>query len=229
MDYWKLSLILKRLVNKKHIPDNINKILAQVPPDYYAKGVQTNYLQKYWHNKKWFKLKEYLQGLGKSRLLDVGCADGTTTKQIARRLKNFKITGIDLYSKSIGFAKKNNEKINFRVADTHNLPFKNQSFDVVTAIETLEHMSQPRLALSEIYRVLKKAGFLIVIQDTDSLLFRSIWWLWTKWKGSVWKNSHLSCVKPEELLNMIKKTGFKIEKVEYINLRMELVVKAYKK
>ena len=76
--------------------------------------------------------------------------------------------------------------------------------------------------------MLKPNGYLIIGQDTDSLLFRVVWFLWTKWKGSVWKNSHINCVKPKDLMKLLKKQGFKVEKSKIVNLGMEIFIRARK-
>ena len=211
-----------RLSSKK-----INTILNQVPVDYYDQGIKNNPFQKYWHSKKWRNLKKFLKGQS-GKLLDIGCADGTTTYQIHKNFPSLKITGLDYYEKAVDFARKTKPSIKFIVGDAHKLPFKNKCFDTVTVIETLEHLENPKQALCEIYRVLKPKGCLILIQDTDSLLFRLVWWLWTKWKGSVWNHSHINCAQPGELFKILKSQGFKIRRFEYSNLRMEIFVKAYK-
>jgi len=207
----------------------LKKILSQVPPNYYEKGVRTNFLQKYWHKKKWHHLEEFLNGIECSALLDIGCADGTTTRQLQKIIPGARIVGVDYYKNAIDYAKRKKSKIKFVHADVHNLPFANNSFDTVTAIETLEHLTFPERVLDEIRRVLKPGGYLIIGQDTDSILFRTIWFAWTKWKGSVWENSHINCMKPQDLINTLKKHGFKIEKSKIVNLGMETFIKARKK
>lgn len=209
---------------------NVNqfqKILAQVPVDYYAKGVKNNFLQKYWHSKKWQHLVDLLKE-PQGTLLDIGCADGTTTYQIKKKFPKLKITGLDYYKETIDFAKKTKPQIRFVHADAHKLPFGSETFDIVTAIEVLEHLEKPKKVFSEIRRVLKPGGTFIIVQDTDSLLFRIVWWFWTKSKGAVWNNSHINCVPPERLINNLKKEGFKISKIKYTNLKMEVLIKAQK-
>lgn len=206
----------------------LKQILSQVPANYYESGVKSNFLQKHWHMRKWHYLKELFTGIGGTSLLDVGCADGTTTRQLEKIVPGAKIVGIDYYKKTIDFAKKKKGEIKFVHGDVHNLSFKDNSFEIVTAIETLEHLQDPKKALQEIYRILKPKGYLIIGQDTNSLLFRIIWFVWTKWRGSVWKNSHINCMKPKDLANALKKQGFKVEKSKIVNFGMEVFIIARK-
>ncbi len=48
------------------------------------------------------------------------------------------------------------------VGDVHNLPFKNEEFEFILCTEVLEHLKDPKLAISEIQRVLKKGGMLVL-------------------------------------------------------------------
>lgn len=59
------------------------EIPGQVPLDYYDSGIKNNLLQKYWHNHKWVNLSKFLENR-QEKLLDIGCAEGTTTSQINR-------------------------------------------------------------------------------------------------------------------------------------------------
>jgi len=214
---------MKSLVNSK----KYKNVLRQVPANYYAIGVKTNLLQKIWHTKKWSHLEQFLNGAN-GKLLDIGCADGTTTNQIKKRFAHLEITGVDLYKDAIKFAKRSYRHIAFTQADAHRLPFGRSSFDSVTAIEVLEHMHEIEQVVKEIYRVLKPKGSFIIVQDTDSILFNATWWFWTKWKGSVWTESHISCMKPKKLMRLLRKNGFRIKKYKFVNLGMEIFIKAKK-
>lgn len=213
--------------NFTRLPE-FKKILSQVPANYYDSGVKNNLLQRLWHTRKWVNLEKFLYGLD-GRLLDIGCADGTTTKQIKKRFPHMEIYGIDLYSDAIKFAQKDSANITFKRADAHKLPFGNNYFDAITTIEVLEHMHNSEQVLKELHRVLKPGGTLVIVQDTDSLLFRSIWWLWTKSKGSVWKNSHINCMTPKRLIGIVKQNGFSVKKQKYMNFKMEIFINAVKK
>lgn len=207
----------------------LRDILKQVPPDYYEKGIKNNFFQQWWHKSKWRELKKMLLGVSGKSLLDIGCADGTTTAQIKKFKPSLKINGIDYYKSAIVYARKRRPKIKFVVGDAHKLSFADKSFDVVCALETLEHLKDPKKVLSEIHRVLRSNGTLIIGQDTDNFLFKTIWFVWTRWKGSVWENSHINCMKPRELMKLVQKAGFEILTFEYINFGMEIFIKARKK
>ncbi|MEX0918569.1 MAG: class I SAM-dependent methyltransferase [Candidatus Paceibacterota bacterium] len=78
------------------------------------------------------------------------------------------------------------------VADAHQLPFEKNTFDVVLCSEVLEHLHSPKQAISEMYRVLKPGGILILttrfmfpIHDAPADYFRfskgSLYYLLTDW------------------------------------------------
>lgn len=207
---------------------NYKKILSQVPADYYERGTKTNLLQFMWHSWKWKTLKGMLEGSG-GATLDIGCADGNLTGKIKSYLPKAKVFGVDMYGRSIDFAKKVHPDIDFRVADARKLPFKNGQFDVIVAVEVLEHIPENEKAVNEIYRCLAKNGRFIVVQDTDNRLFNFIWFFWTKWKGKVWENSHISCMKPHELAGLLDAHGFEVKKRIFSHFGMEVAFSAVKK
>jgi len=204
------------------------KILNQVPEDYYERGTRTNLLQFMWHSWKWITLKKMFSGV-EGNILDIGCADGNLTGKIKSEFPKAKVTGVDMYEKSLDFARKNHPNIEFISADARKLPFKNGQFDVIVAVEVLEHIPQNERAVREVYRCLAKNGRFIVVQDTDNFLFNFIWFFWTKWKGKVWDNSHISCMKPNGLAALLRKNGFKIEKKQFSHFGMEVAFSTVKK
>jgi ubiquinone/menaquinone biosynthesis C-methylase UbiE len=88
-------------------------------------------------------------------LLDVGCGEAVLTTRWAERLPDARIVGIDLPDPKLesfwaGVAKRNLE---FRTGRAEQLPFEDNEFDLVCAIETLEHVSDPERAVAELVRV----------------------------------------------------------------------------
>jgi ubiquinone/menaquinone biosynthesis C-methylase UbiE len=94
-------------------------------------------------------------------VLDVACGYGNTA--ITARMLGAKVTGIDLTPKLLALAKEEEKiagikGIDWREGDVENLPFEDESFDVV--LSTFGHIFAPNqdLAGKEIIRVLKKGG-----------------------------------------------------------------------
>jgi ubiquinone/menaquinone biosynthesis C-methylase UbiE len=92
-------------------------------------------------------------------VLDCGCNDGTYIEAV--RLKGHKTAGIDLIPLNIERAHILYPDGEFHVMDCEDLKFKDESFDTVVFTETVEHLVDPRKALREIHRVMRKGGRLL--------------------------------------------------------------------
>jgi len=110
--------------------------------------------------------------IGKSDIiLDVGCGGGRTVGKLATMAADGKVHGIDHSQASVAFARKINRQaiesgcIAIEEASVSQLPFSDEMFDVVTAVEA--HFWWPDLpaGMREIFRVLKPGGRLIVIAE----------------------------------------------------------------
>ncbi len=202
----------------------LKDIWAQVPPDYYQIGIKNNLFQKIWHTWKWHSMKEILKQSDKkpSKLLDIGCASGSLTSQIATFFLPSVVFAVDSYEKALKFGQRAYPNIKFKFADAHKLPFDSGSFDLITCIETIEHLENPKTAICEIHRCLKSKGNALIGQDTDNLLFKIIWMVWTKTRGKVWQDSHLHPYDPNNLEQLIKECGFNIISKKFSHLGMEV-------
>lgn len=92
------------------------------------------------------------------KILDAGCGPGSALLY----LKKFgKVTGVDISDQALRYAEKRAPVIK---GDIMNLPFKNESFDLVVCLDVLYHkwVKDEKKAISEFYRVLKKDGFLLL-------------------------------------------------------------------
>lgn len=107
-----------------------------------------------------------------SHYLDLGCGDGRWTSDIHDHLNTEPTTvGIDVSARAIGFARLICPVLSFEVERVENLPFDDASFDLITAIEVLEHLPDgiEELALREARRVLRPDGLLMVTTPTWNL------------------------------------------------------------
>jgi len=104
-------------------------------------------------------------------ILDVGCGGGRTVSKLTEAATQGKVYGIDYSEASVAMSEKTNarfidmQRVEIRQASVSQLPFDDGSFDLVTAVET--HFWWPDLpaGVSEIYRVLKPGGMLVVIAE----------------------------------------------------------------
>ncbi len=208
----------------------LEDIWNQVPPDYYQTGVKSNAFQWIWHSWKWYSIKQILKfaKIEALKILDIGCASGYLTFQIATFFPNAEVVGIDSYKRAIEYGQKIYPNIKFKVGDAHKLPFSNENFDLITCIETLEHVEAPEEVIREIKRCLKKNGKVLIGQDTDNLLFKIIWLIWTKSRGKVWHNSHIHPYGAKDLEKLIKRCGLRIVKKKLSHFGLEIFFLAEK-
>lgn len=99
------------------------------------------------------------EGRGK-KILDAGCGPGIYAGTLGER--GFKVSAIDVNVDKVNFLKRNLNKVNARIADLKKLPFKDRTFDYLICSDVLEHIKNDKKAFSEMARVLKKQGILII-------------------------------------------------------------------
>lgn len=207
------------------------RLHESVPPDWYARSIRENFLQRFWHTTRFREVGKLVTPA--QSVLDIGCADGTFTKVLFDKTRARKIIGIDVMRGSIEFAKKRfakNKRMSFRVADAHNLPFKNNYFAALFCLEALEHVVNPLQVLQEINRVIKENGYAVILIPSENLLFRIVWWLWQMIPGkNIWQHAHLHNFSNGFLEELLEKSGFKITDNKKFLLGMLHVVKAVKR
>ena len=103
--------------------------------------------------------------------LDVGSGGGYLSEELSRL--GMIVSGVDPAPASIAVAKihaqQNGLTIDYRVAQAESLPFTNDTFDLVTCCDVLEHVQDLDRTLSEVARVLKPGG--MFLYDTINRTF----------------------------------------------------------
>lgn len=133
--------------------------------------------------------------------LDVGCGGGAMVNALAHESVAF---GLDLDLMALTMAQDRGlNRLTLSLADR--LAFKSASFDLITAIDVVEHTDNPDLVFAEFNRVTKKDGVLITIIPAFNFL----------WSQRDVELKHRKRYRVKEIEALAKKSGFKILKCSY--------------
>ncbi len=153
-------------------------------------------------------------------LLDVGCGPGTVTVDLARILAGGEVVGVDAsetvldaarnHADAVGFT-----NVRFEQANAYELPFEDDTFDVVYAHQLLQHLSDPVAALREMKRVARPGG-LVAVRDAD---YAAMAWYpdspgLTEWNTLYHEVTHAYGFEPDagrHLLSWVQQAGFDVQ------------------
>ncbi|QQG40387.1 MAG: methyltransferase domain-containing protein [Candidatus Levyibacteriota bacterium] len=161
------------------------------------------------------------------KILEVGCGRGFYGHIIGTFFPKISYIGIDINEKHLRIAKvfAQAPNVNFRKVDATKLPFDDKVFDKIICTEVLEHIKNDRLAISELYRVIKPHGAAIITVPNKNYPFfwDPINWVLERffhthipshvlWFAGIWAY-HVRLYGEDELLEKIKKQGFKVSSI----------------
>lgn len=127
-----------------------------------------------------------LQGLD---VLEVGSGRGGGAEFIARSFNPRSYKGVDLNRTAVKFCNKyyRNGVLSFMQGDALNLPFEDDSFDVVINVESSHRYPSTRKFFNEVHRVLKPDGHFLFTDFTDDYLVDKLHWQLTQSPMSIKK------------------------------------------
>ena len=102
------------------------------------------------------------------KLVDIGCGTGNLIVKIAEKYSDLELIGVDISSETLEYAKKRatrkklDRKIEFKIGNVEDLPFPNNSVDIIVSTLSLHHWENPTKAFKELYRVVKENGRLLI-------------------------------------------------------------------
>ncbi len=104
-------------------------------------------------------LDELFAAADPSSVLDLGCGEGVLTEHWARRLGTGRVVGIDFQDPKLKaqWRRRDRANLEFEAMTVQQLAFGDGEFDLVAAIEVLEHVDDPRRALAEMARVTRRS------------------------------------------------------------------------
>jgi len=135
-------------------------------------------------------------------MLDIGCGGGATLKRLIKRSKGGKVYGIDISQESVAKARKTNadlldKQVFIQEGSAEHLPYDDQMFDIVTAVETVYFWPNLSDCFREVKRVLKPGGqFAIIVEVIEG--------------DSMWTDivEGMTAYTPKQLGDMVKEAGF---------------------
>ncbi len=163
------------------------------------------------------RLEQYSSGKW-NKALNLGCGEGDYDPMIANYARQ--TIGCDINENDIAFAKKTNAEtsnLSYLVEDALALSFEDNSFDLITSMEVIEHVGKPYKMMKEIKRVLRPGGLLLMTYPSLDFPFtydpinRIL---------SFFGNKHISqgafafghdyLISPKEFRRKVKEMGFEI-------------------
>jgi SAM-dependent methyltransferase len=136
------------------------------------------------------------------RILDVGCGTGANLEMLSQFGT---AEGVDVSDDALEFCRQKGLSAQKGLAET--LPFADETFDLTTALDVVEHLDDDIGGLKEMHRVTKKGGY--------SLIFvPAFMWLWGVQDDI---SNHRIRYTKKQIVDRLKKAGFTIERATYAN------------
>lgn len=152
------------------------------------------------------------------KLLDVACGNGRLLELLSKKadINGF---GADISDKMIEEAKKQNPNFEFHVAGCDELPFSDNSMDIITVCASFHHFPDVKKFSSEAGRVIKKGGIICIAEVYLPTVLRVICNPFVKLS----KAGDVKFYSPKEIICLFEKSGFQKESVSISGIT-ELVI-----
>ncbi len=142
-----------------------------------------------------------------SNVLDIGCGGGANIARLLQRVPKGMVQGVDYSPVSVAKSKKVNDKAiaegrcQVQEANVAELPFEENSFDIVTAFETIYFWPDIEHCFNEVKRVMKPGAQFVIVNEDDGLSGNN-----EKWEKLI---EGMHTYKPEEIRLHLANASFK--------------------
>jgi ubiquinone/menaquinone biosynthesis C-methylase UbiE len=188
----------------------------------YTEGHIRSYVSNYQSGRRKYKIKvisRFLNDIRGESVLDIGIGSGFFTRLCIQ--KGARVFSTDFADPIIEYHGHENPDFRLIQGNAEELPFRDSSFDLILALDVLEHLHMPLVFLRELNRVLKSGGRIILsTPNTRGHLQRVIKRLLKPLANKIIsrprKDIHHACThvreySARELNPWFEKSGFKIE------------------
>ena len=137
-------------------------------------------------------------------ILDVGCGTGANLEMLS---EFGNAEGVDVSAEALSFCQARGlEKVKLGAAEA--LPYKNNSFDLVTGLDVVEHLDDDVGGLKEMRRVLRPDGRALLFVPAFMFL----------WGVQDDISNHRRRYTMKSLKNAVREAGFEVERATYVNI-----------
>lgn len=157
-----------------------------------------------------------------NNILDLCCGTGDLAILAKKDQPQCHITGVDFSEKMLEIAKRKSDKIHFLQADATNLPFEDNTFDIVTMGFGLRNIQNAEKAIEEVQRVLKPNGKFLHLDFGEKNILSKIYDFFVPLMSKTFTNNELAYSylieskkifpTPKELIKDFENKGFKLNK-----------------
>lgn len=113
------------------------------------------------HDARWLAVRDWTRTLSSTaRIADLGCGSGRFSRALREECASWRLIGVDLARTMMADPPPG---VAMAAGGLLCLPFADESFDAVFSVEALEHALRPRVAVDEMWRVLRPGGRLLII------------------------------------------------------------------
>jgi len=117
------------------------------------------------------KLVKQLSLNQNANVLELGCGPGYYSAKVAQKIPDGKLTLVDIQQEMLDMAKRRMDSfgisnINYVQADASELPFENDSFNVIFLIAMLGEVPDKEKCIRELHRVLRTGGLLSISEQS---------------------------------------------------------------
>lgn len=136
------------------------------------------------------------------RILDVGCGTGANIEMLSQYGE---AEGVDVSDDALEFCRRKGLKVQKGLAET--LPYENESFELTTALDVVEHLDDDIAGLKEMFRVTRTGGY--------SLIFvPAFMWLWGVQDDI---SNHRIRYTKKQIVERLQTAGYTVERATYAN------------
>jgi SAM-dependent methyltransferase len=176
------------------------------------------WLQRYWQRTRHRIVLGFLED--RKSILDIGCGSSRIIQDMPDAV------GLDILEHKLRWLKSRHRLLVRASCDR--LPFRAKSFDTVINSEVIEHVHDSPEIWSEMWRVLRPGGILVVgTPDYGRWLWWILEWIYGKVLPGAYAHEHITHFTREEVVRRLRAIGYEILDCQYVGL-CEMIFKARK-